>query len=317
MSDKEKVVVSGGAGFIGRNLVQALLGRGFRVTVIDNFSSGHERFLVDLEIDLINADISNPDMVTNIGFKDAKRIYHLAADVDNRNSWTVPYKSLNANSIGTLNIGLAAKNFGIKEIVYSSSATVYGEHLRSPYFEDQDNSQQTSLYGATKYSGEGILSSFAFHFPIKVVVFRFGNVLGPFCTHGHLYDFVSRLRRGENLLNVLGNGNQIKTYIHVYDVVNALIGVSMSGQFEVYNLSRPDYSTVRDSVKWLSETLNLSFDVEYENSAYGWRGDNPRLFLNTLKIEKTGWKPQITIEKSVKDTVNWLWANQWVFEINS
>lgn len=311
---ERKVVVTGGAGFIGRNLVQLLLEQGHEVTVIDNFSTGYEKFLKGLNVQLVFADISNPEIVTSNVFKGVERIYHLAADIDNRNSWEVPYSSFQINSLGTLNIALAAKKFKIPELVYASSATVYGEHLEAPYFENQDSSRQTSLYGATKYSGECTLSSFAFHFPLKIAIFRFGNVLGPYCTHGHLFDFVGRLRNSEKFLDVLGNGNQIKTFIHVSDVIRALTETPIVSDFEVYNLSRPDYSLVRDSVRWLSECLDFEFEVNYGTSIAGWRGDNPRLFLNTDKINDTGWSAQHSIERAVKDTVDWLWKNQWVYE---
>jgi UDP-glucose 4-epimerase len=310
----QKVVVTGGAGFIGRNLVKSLLEMGHTVTVIDNLTTGHEIFLQGLDVELISQDIGNSEIVTNKSFQGASRIYHLAADIDNRKSWEIPYNSFHINSLGTLNVALAAKNFDIPELVYASSATVYGEHLQAPYFEEQDSSRQTSLYGATKYSGECTLSAFSFHFPIKVAIFRFGNVLGPFCTHGHLFDFVGRLRNGETVLDVLGNGNQIKTFIHVDDVIRALTETPILSDFEVYNLSRPDYSTVRDSVRWLSECLELKFEAKYGTSEIGWRGDNPRLFLNTDKISNTGWHAQFSIEKAVKDTVDWLWANQWVYK---
>jgi UDP-glucose 4-epimerase len=309
----DKVIVTGGAGFIGRNLVKLLLEKGKKVTVIDDFSTGYANFLEGFDIELISEDISNSKIVENNCFENASRIYHLAADIDNRKSWEVPYQSFQINSLGTLNIALAAKRFNISEIVYASSATVYGEHLEAPYFENQDGSRQTSLYGATKYSGECTLSAFAFHFPLKVAIFRFGNVLGPYCTHGHLYDFVGKLRNNEKRLDVLGNGNQLKTFIHVSDVARALSEVTLDSDFEIYNLSRSDYSTVKDSVRWLSEVLNLSLEVNYGTSDVGWRGDNPRLFLDTSNINSTGWSPQISIEMAVKDTVTWLWENQWVY----
>jgi len=150
MLSGQKVVVTGGAGFIGRNLVRVLLEKGHKVIVIDDLSTGYVEFLDDLNVEFVKEDISNEGLIEHTLFEGVDRIYHLAADIDNRNSWEVPYKSFRSNTLGTLNVALAAKNFGISEIVYASSATVYGEHLEAPYFESQDSSQQTSLYGATK-----------------------------------------------------------------------------------------------------------------------------------------------------------------------
>ena len=150
-SVSKKVIVTGGAGFIGRNLVEALLNQGHEVTVIDDLSTGYEKFLKELKVNLVIEDIRNPKIVENVVFKGVNRIYHLAADIDNRRSWEVPYNSYGINTLGTLNIALAAKKFDVEEIVYASSATVYGEHLEAPYFENQDSSLQTSLYGASKF----------------------------------------------------------------------------------------------------------------------------------------------------------------------
>jgi UDP-glucose 4-epimerase len=317
MNKNQKVVVTGGAGFIGRNLVRLLLESGKSVTVVDDLSTGHLEFLKGLDVEFINQDISDESLISHTMFKGVGRIYHLAADIDNRNEWEAPYKSFHANSLGTLNVALAAKNFEVPELVYASSATVYGEHLDAPYFEDQDNSRQTSLYAATKYSGESILSAFSFHFPMQVAIFRFGNVLGPYCTHGHLFDFVSRLRKNEDQLEVLGSGHQIKTFIHVDDVVAALSGIAFESDFQVFNLSRSDYSSVRDSVRWLSEVLGRDLQMNYGSTLAGWKGDNPRLFLKTDKVSSTGWTPNHSIEKAVKDTVRWLWENQWVYELKN
>jgi UDP-glucose 4-epimerase len=122
------------------------------------------------------------------------------------------------------------------------------------------------------------------------------------------------LRNGESQLDVLGSGHQLKTFIHVEDVVSALSDIKIDSDFGVYNLSRADYSSVRDSVQWLSEVLQRELNINYGTTLAGWKGDNPRLFLDTEKISTTGWTPQHSIEKAVKDTVIWLIENQWVYE---
>ena len=241
-------------------------------------------------------------------------IYHLAANVDNRFSWENPYLSLENNPKATMNVALAARNFSIPKIVFSSTGTIYGDHPLQPYKENYESSNQTTLYGATKYASEGILSVFSEHYDISCEIFRFVGVLGPNSSHGHLFDFLQKLRKNPTQLDVLGNGLQRKSYIFVEDLINAITKLNNEIKFDVTNVGRSDYSTVRDSVNWIKEELNIDFKANYEVSDRGWVGDNPFLQLDVTKLESTGWKPKYTIEESVKKTVRWLSENEWIFD---
>lgn len=141
------------------------------------------------------------------------------------------------------------------------------------------------------------------------------GVLGPNTSHGHLFDFIRKLRANPNSLNVLGNGNQKKAYVDVDDVINALIQTK-SKNFDVFNLGRSDFSTVRDSVKWLCEELEINPIIQYEENDRGWVGDNPHLYLDITKLNETGWRPTRTIEESVKRTVRWIAENPSRLELN-
>lgn len=308
MSDSNKVVITGGAGFIGANLIRQILIQqpSTQVLVIDNFSTGNRQYLENLPISVAELDLSEKHIEKSTLFDGVNRIYHLAADIDNRNSWNNPHYSIENNIRATLNLALAANYSGVKEIVYSSSATVYGDSKNSPYRESLATSHQTSLYGATKFAAEAILSVFAEHFNISINVFRFGNVLGPFCTHGHVFDFFNRLRSNEDCLKVLGDGEQVKTFIHVSDVVDALMQIPFLSKFEVYNLSRPDSVKIKQSAKWVLEELGLNSELSFGAEKRAWIGDNPNLELNVSKVMDLGWKPIRTPEQCVKDTVKWL-----------
>lgn len=308
-----KTLVTGGAGFIGTNLIEELLRLGDEVIVIDNFSSSFMKNTDIKNVNTLNCDLSNPEIINDSIFESVDRIIHLAANVDNRFSWRDPHLSVRSNIDATLNLALAARNFEIPKIIYASTGTIYGDLSNPPFLEMEESSNQTTLYGATKYAAEGILSVFATHYGIKTTVFRFVGVLGPHSSHGHLFDFVSRLRLDPSILNVLGDGNQKKAYVHVSDLINGILNIESELVFDVFNLGRPDYSTVRESVRWLCEEWGISPTVNYEKSDRGWIGDNPFMQLNVEKALRTGWEPHISIEESVKATVRWMLQNQSIF----
>lgn len=313
-----KVVVTGGAGFIGSNLVNFYIDQGHEVVVIDDLSSGFER-RINPEAHFVQGDLLEAKGLWRESLQNSDLLVHLAANVDNRHSWNDPHLPIRANVEATLNVGLAARDYDIPQIIYSSTGTAYGDLPEPPYLESQAGSSQTSLYGATKFAGEGILSVFAEHYGISVKVLRFVGVLGPGYSHGHVYDFVRKLKSDPQRLDVLGNGYQQKSYVYVSDLCRAIDIVSsdVSGtKFNVFNLGRQDFCTVRDSVRWICEELQLEPELIFESSPIGWVGDNPNLYLDTSKLTKLGWEPKISTENSVRSTASWLMANDWIYEVS-
>lgn len=309
----EKVIITGVAGFIGSNLAKDLLGKGYHVVGIDNLQSGKIRQLDKLDLEFINCDIASSNFLELKSLEGAQRIYHLSADVDNRFSMEKPSRMLSSNVNSTLNVGLAAQIYGIREIVYASTGTIYGDNSRPPFPEEAEFSNQTTLYGATKYAGESLLAVISNQCGINVSAFRFVGVLGAGYTHGHIFDFVKHLRLEPTKLQVLGDGNQKKSYVNVKDLIAAISRPIDSG-FHVYNLGRSDFSTVRNSVDWIIDSLNIDPEIEYGTTPFGWIGDNYFLQLDNSKLIATGWEPKFTIEESVRETTNWLAQNPWVFE---
>jgi UDP-glucose 4-epimerase len=311
-----KTLITGGAGFIGSNLVSELQKQGDEVRVVDNFSSSLLEKTNLKDAQFIELNLANPESSKNEIFQSVDRIFHLAANVDNRFSWANPHISLESNITATLNVALAARNFGIPKIIYASTGTIYGDLTTPPFQEYDESSRQTTLYGATKYAAEGILSVFATHYDIKTTAFRFVGVLGPHSSHGHLFDFVKKLKLDSSKLFVLGNGYQKKAYVHVSDLINGILSIESPQLFDVFNLGRSDYSTVRDSVRWLLEEWGITPEVIYEDTDRGWIGDNPFLQLDVRKALETGWTPKISTEVAVKSTVRWMLENDWIFEEN-
>lgn len=315
-----KVCITGGAGFIGSNLAAHLLKNSYEVTIIDNLSSGFmERVPVGAK--LYQGDLTlGAESGWGEALENADTVVHLAANVDNRFSWKNPHLPLEQNVTATLNLALAASDLGVKNFIYSSTGTAYGDKANPPYKENEASSSQTSLYGATKYAAEGILSVFSSHKGLNVNVFRFVGVLGPGYSHGHVFDFVKKLVNDPAKLDVLGDGQQKKAYVHVFDVCEAIMNViedsasSSSGKFEVFNLGRRDFCTVNESISWITSELGLKPELNYTGETRGWIGDNPHLYLDTNKIESLGWKPQFELEDSIRATAKWLLGNQWIFQ---
>lgn len=308
----EKVAITGVAGFIGSNLAKTLVSRGYQVVGYDNLQSGKFAQISALEIEFVELDVASTVFPKHKSLRGVKRIYHLAADVDNRFSMNNQLKMLSSNVDATLNVGSAAHLNGIQEIVYASTGTIYGDNHNPPFPENAELSNQTTLYGATKYAGESLLAVYSNQFGIHTTAYRFVGVLGEGYSHGHIFDFVKSLRINPKELKVLGDGYQKKSYVNVKDLIEAVTRPVNTG-FNVFNLGRSDYSTVRDSVEWILDSLNLSPRVEYGTTPFGWVGDNYFLQLDNSKLAATGWKPKYSIEESVRETALWLNKNPWVF----
>ncbi|RVT97484.1 NAD-dependent epimerase/dehydratase family protein [Rhodovarius crocodyli] len=314
-----KVLVTGAAGFIGSNLVDALLARGDSVVGYDNFSTGQERFLEGARahpaFSLARGDVlDQPALTAALAGVDA--VFHLAANADVRFGTEHPRRDLEQNTIATFTVLEAMRAAGVKRILFSSTGSVYGETPVIPTPEDAPFPVQTSLYGASKVAGEGLLSAYAAGFGFHATVFRFVSILGPRYTHGHVFDFARKLLADPTRLEVLGNGRQRKSYLHVEDCVAALLVAleGAPGPFAVFNLGQDHYCEVNDSVGWITDELGLTPRLDYTGGDRGWIGDNPFIFLDAARMRALGWAPRHRIEDSVRATLRWIMANTWVLE---
>ena len=317
-----KVIVTGCAGFIGSNLVDRLLEHGHSVVGIDNFSTGQRRFLEQAHLnpgfEFIELDLGDLESLRSV-FSGVEFVFHLAANADVRFGIEHPRKDLDENTVVTFNVLEAMRVNNCKHIVFSSTGSVYGEAEVIPTPENASFPIQTSLYGASKAAGEGLIAAYCEGFGFQSWIFRFVSILGERYTHGHVFDFYQKLKADPTRLHVLGNGKQRKSYLHVQDCIDAILLAmdKATGKVNIFNLGVDGYCEVNDSIGWICKELGVHPALNYSGGDRGWIGDNPFIFLDTKKIQSLGWKPKCGIRDGVVKTVEYLRDNEWVFEVRS
>jgi UDP-glucose 4-epimerase len=315
----EKVCVTGAAGFIGSNLVDRLLGLGKTVVGWDNLSTGQERFLAGArthpQFRFVYGDNADRDGLAK-AMHGCDFVFHLAANADVRFGTQHPRKDLEQNTIATFNVLEAMRQNGIRRIAFSSTGSIYGEPEVFPTPEDAPFPVQTSLYGASKLAGEGLIQAYCTGFGFQGYIFRFVSILGERYTHGHVFDFYGKLLDNPHHIDVLGNGRQRKSYLYIQDCIDAMLCVidRADAAVNVYNLGSEEHCTVDDSLGWICAHLGLNPQRRYSGGVRGWIGDSPFIFLDTAKVRSLGWRPTLTIRESVLRTLDYLRANPWVLE---
>jgi len=319
-----KSFVTGAAGFIGSHLTERLLADGDEVVGWDNFSTGRQAFVTPVSsnahFQLIRGDMLDLPKLT-VAMAGCERVFHLAANADVRFGLDHPSKDLQQNTIATFNLLEAMRTNRINTIAFSSTGSVYGEADVIPTPENAPFPLQTSLYGASKLAGEGLIEAYCEGFDFEGYIFRFVSILGERYTHGHVFDFYRQLLDHPDYLKILGDGTQRKSYLHVQDCIAGMLHVIGLGgaarsrhRVETYNLGTDEYVQVNDSIGYICDALDLEPRLEYTGGSRGWIGDNPFIFLDTKKIRATGWAPALTIEQGIRRTLQWLQGNRWVYE---
>jgi UDP-glucose 4-epimerase len=315
-----KYFITGAAGFIGSNLIDRLLVDGHVVVGFDNFSTGQKDFIAPAvkspNFTLISGDtLDMPDLTK--AMSGAEFVFHLAANADVRFGTQHPRKDLEQNTIATYNVLEAMRANGIKRIAFSSTGSIYGDSEVFPTPEDVSFPVQTSLYGASKLAGEGLISAYCEGFGFQGYIFRFVSILGERYSHGHVFDFYKQLLQNPEELWVLGDGHQRKSYLYVQDCIDAILMVIERAQEKVniYNLGTDEYCEVNDSVTWICDHLGLNPRRTYSGGERGWIGDSPFIFLDASKVRALGWKPKLTIKEGVIRTLEYLQSNQWLLEL--
>ncbi|MHB8626463.1 MAG: NAD-dependent epimerase/dehydratase family protein [Aggregatilineales bacterium] len=316
-----RCLVTGCAGFVGSNLVDRLLEAGHTVRGYDNFSTGREQFLERAKASP-NFTLIRGDVLDALRLAEAMRgidiVFHLAANADVRFGTQHPRKDLEQNTLATFNVLEAMRLNEVRRIVFSSTGSIYGEPNVFPTPEDPPFPVQTSLYGASKLAGEGLIQAYCEGFGFQGYIFRFVSLLGERYTHGHIVDFYSQLRTHLDHLEVLGNGHQRKSYLYIHDCIDAiLLAISHEQAQEkvnIFNLGTDEVCEVNDSIRQLTEYLRLTPELRYSGGERGWIGDNPFIFLDCSKIRGLGWRPKLTISEGIVRTIKFLEANAWVLE---
>lgn len=315
-----KFLVTGGAGFIGSHIVDRMLQKGHEVVVYDNLSTGHLGFLPGAGLQkslqanpafhFVEGDILDlPRLKTAMQGVDF--VAHLAANADVRFGTHHPGRDLEQNTVGTFNVLEAMRHASVKKIAFSSTGSIYGESTVIPTPEDAPFPVQTSLYGASKLAGEGLIAAYCEGFGFQSWIFRFVSILGERYTHGHVFDFYKQLLAHPTSLRVLGNGRQKKSYLYVGDCIDAIeTAIEKATQkVNVFNLGTEEFIEVNDSIGWICEYLKIKPQLEYTGGERGWIGDNPFIFLDTKKIRSLGWKPRATIRDGIFSTLQFLEKN--------
>jgi UDP-glucose 4-epimerase len=315
-----RVTVTGGAGFIGSNLVDRLLEAGHDVVALDDLSTGHRRFLKEAsnhtafrfeEVDLLDPTTDLRELV-----RGSDAIVHLAANADVRFGWDDPERDLQQNVVVTHRMLEAARVEGVGHFVFSSTGSVYGEAPVIPTPEDCPFPVQTSLYAASKLAAEGFIQAYAEGAGLRTTIFRFVSVLGARYTHGHVIDFVRALQANPRELRILGDGTQRKSYMEVRDCVGAiLLALADERCRGVFNLGVDGSCVVTESARWICERLGVDPEFRFTGGDRGWVGDNPYIHLDPSRMQALGWQPAFPIRAAVEGTVDWLLSEPWVLDL--
>ena len=316
---KCKVFVSGGGGFIGSNVAERLIENGHEVVVFDNFSTGQRRFLDAVagsdRFTLVEGDTLDPTSLTT-AMQGCELVIHLAANADVRFGTEHPRKDLEQNTLATFNVLESMRANDIRRIVFSSTGSIYGEPDVHPTPETAPFPVQTSLYGASKLAGEGLIQAYCEGFGFQGYIFRFVSILGERYSHGHVFDFYRSLRRNPRELPVLGNGLQRKSYLYIQDCIDAIFTVieKSTDSVNIFNLGTDEYCQVNDSIGWITSYLGIDPVRKYTGTERGWIGDSPFIFLDTRKIRSLGWQPKVSIREGIIRTLEYLIANPWLVD---
>jgi len=292
-----RVLVTGGAGFIGSHLTERLLADGAAVTVVDDLSNGDRDRIPD-DADFFEADLTDPDALEG-QLKDIDLVFHLAAskhvDTDR------PHGQFDDNTRMTRNILEAMADADVTEIAYTSSSTVYGEAPR-PTPEDYAPLEPISAYGASKLADEGLLSARAHSHDLTVWNFRFANVVGPRLRGAVIPDFIEKLSDDPETLTILGNGRQEKSYLHIEDCLDAMCHVvdNADDAMNTYNLGTRTTTSVDRIATIVAEELDVDPEREYTGGERGWTGDVPKMRLSIEKLSALGWEPQLSSDEAVR-----------------
>jgi len=307
-----KVLVTGGAGFIGSHLVDALMVRGEEVCVFDNLSIGSlenvRRWLGSPNFAVIKGDLLSPVDLEKLEIERYSVIFHLAANPEVKIGSTRPNVHFKQNIVATHSLlELVRKAVSRLTLVFASTSTVYGEASKIPTPEDYAPLKPISTYGASKLACEALITAYAYTYGFNAVIYRLANIVGPRSRHGVIHDFVQKLKKNPRELEILGDGTQTKSYLHVSDCVETmLLGLEKSsGQVEIFNVGSEDQVGVKTIAQIVIEEMGLK-NVKLTftggvDGGRGWKGDVKNMLLDISKLKALGWKPKLDSKQAVRE----------------
>ncbi len=302
-----RVLITGGAGFIGSHCVDLFTSRGVCVVVYDNFSSGRHRNLAPFrtrgELLVMEADVRDASRLAE-AMDGCDLVVHCAANPDISRGFRDPSLDFERGTVGTFHLLNAARASDVRELIYLSGSGVYGDRGETKLAEDAGPLLPVSMYGASKLACEGLVSAFAHNYGMRAVILRPANVVGPRQSHGVLHDFLQRLRTDPRRLEVLGDGGQVRSYVHVSDLMAAMsICLAAEGPaVRTYNVAAPTTCTVRDVARIAAECMGIAEpDVRYGTEPVGWVGDVPEVRLDCGRLHAAGWRAAMGSQDALRE----------------
>lgn len=308
-----KALVTGGAGFIGSHLTEGLMNRRWKIIVLDNLSNGSlknlDRCLKDKKFKFIQGDLKKMADAQK-AVQNAELVFHMAANPEVRVGETDPTIHFEENLVATFNLLEAIrKSQAAKTLILASTSTIYGEASVAPTPEEYGPSVPISLYGASKLGCEALACSYAYTFGVRTLILRLANVVGSRSTHGIIADFIRKLRTNPRELEILGDGTQTKSYLHIDDCIAAIQHLTSRFQetqerVNIYNVGAYDQIGVRKIAKIVTEQMNLQ-NVKFMftggvDGGRGWFGDVKNMHLSIRKLLNSGWKPRYNSAQAIE-----------------
>ncbi len=275
-----KVLVTGGRGFVGSHLLRRYAEMGQDAESYDLIDDQDARDLIGLVLAMRNCDT----------------VIHLASNADIAAAAKYPMTDFDCGTVITATVVEACRISGVRNIVYFSGSGVYGDRGSSPLSESDGGLMPSSPYGASKLAGEALVSAYCHMFGMRGIALRPANIVGPDQTHGVGYDFINKLRADPERLEILGDGQQSKSYVSVGDVIQSIFVTldKCNSPFSVYNVATNDYLTVREIADMTCRVLRVNPEYAFTGGRGGWAGDIPVVRLDTSAIRELGWKPGYT-----------------------
>jgi len=302
-------LVTGGAGFIGSHLIDKLISTGYFVRCLDNLSSGKKEYVshhTKTDFEFIEGDVLDEKTLRS-SLDGCNIIFHLSANPDVRLGEKDTTVHFQQNIQATYTVLETMRQTGKKNIVFTSTSTVYGDAKELPTPEDYGPLVPISLYGASKLACEALISSYCHTFGMKSVIYRFANVVGSRSTHGVTYDFVQKLKTNPQKLEILGDGRQMKSYLYITDCVEAMIfGLSKSKKnVEIFNIGSEDWIDVQEIANIVSQAMGVHPSYHFTggiDGGRGWKGDVKTMRLSIDLLKKMGWHPRYSSREAIKLT---------------
>ncbi len=298
---QQQILITGGAGFIGSHLAEYLLEANNDVLVVDDFSNSTQNWVPN-DATVVEADLTKLEAVNEVITEDIDLVFHLAARKDPNDD--NPQGQFVENTRMTHLLLEQCRVVGVEHFAFASSSTVYGEAPR-PTPEDYAPLEPISVYGASKLGEEGLISTYAHSHGMTNYIFRFANIIGPRLRGAVIPDFIEKLRENSELLTILGDGRQKKSYMHVTDCTDAMAYIiehttEKSGPVYTFNLGTKTTTSVDEIAKIVCEELDVDPTLEYTGGDRGWTGDVPKMQLSTEKLAALGWEPNYESTSAVQ-----------------